>query len=182
MGLGITAYRQLRKLDVVFDATGAPIDPRSRDPIEGCFFQPRVNYDFGPERYAGIENLAVYAFLEKFCFGAGSYGSYGAWREELARMAGYQEIERVPDYAPSRRMGCSAAAWAGLCDGMPFVELVNFSDCDGVIAAETAAKLAADFAKFDEQAKLVGDSFYELFQQWRHAFEVAADGGAVEFH
>jgi hypothetical protein len=65
----------------------------------------------------------------------------------------------------------------------PFRELLCFSDCDGVIGAQVAAKLARDFAEWDERAKALGDSwFYEKYTEWQRCFEMAADDGAVSFH
>ena len=37
-------------------------------------------------------------------------------------------------------------------EGLPFVELINFSDCEGVIGPEVAAKLAKDFADYEFSA------------------------------
>ena len=37
---------------------------------------------------------------------------------------------------------------------IPFVELLNFSDCEGFIGPKTSAKLHADFLEWDEKAKV----------------------------
>ena len=185
MGLDITAYRKLKKMDAVFNADGEPIDPTTREPLDyNDYAQFYVNSDF-PGRNGSIEHKAVYAYEDAHGFRAGSYGGYNGWRERLAELAGYPtvEYERVAGYAPSRQMRRDAAAWSGKCEGMPFVELVNFSDCEGVIGPEVSAKLAKDFAAFDERAKAVPDEwFYDRYCEWRKAFEMAADGGAVSFH
>jgi len=185
MGLDITAYKKLTKLDVVFDADGNPIDPRTRDPLHyNNYTRFYVNHDF-PGRNGDIEDKACYAYEDSEGFRAGSYGGYNGWRERLAELAEYPmiEYEGVQGYAPSRRMRRDAAAWSGICEGMPFLELVNFSDCEGVIGSQIAAKLANDFAEFDDLAKSVDDPwFYELYCKWRKAFEMAADDGAVSFH
>ena len=183
MGLDITAYRKLTRLDAVFDADGEPINPETREPLDD-YARFYVNSDF-PGREGGIEHNAVYAYTEAHGFRAGSYSGYSVWREKLAALANYPQVEheRVQGYAPSRVMSSAAAAWSGKCEGMPFVELVNFSDCEGVIGPEVAAKLAKDFAEFEERAKAVGDErFYSCYCDWRKAFEMAADSGAVSFH
>ena len=54
---------------------------------------------------------------------------------ELATLAGYAGADD---------------AWERT-DG-PFWELINFSDCEGVIGPKTSAKLAGDFAAFQEKA------------------------------
>jgi hypothetical protein len=87
-------------------------------------------------------------------------------------------------------------------EGEPFVELINYSDCDGCIGPRTSRKLAEDFRKYAEKAAayfhehgpnnpnlLERESDYfvhpwwlENYDEWRKAFELASDGGFVEFH
>lgn len=182
MGLDITAYRKLTKLNAVFNADGEPIDPETHEPLDD-YVQFYVNSDF-PGRNGSIEHKAVYSYSDSHDFRAGSYGSYNNWRERLAELADYPAVEHetVTGYAPSRQIRRDAAAWRGLCEGKPFVELVNFSDCEGVIGPEVSAKLANDFADFDERAKATGDEwFYDRYCDWRKAFEMASDDGAVKF-
>ena len=54
-----------------------------------------------------------------------------------------------------------------------------------MIGSAVSAKIAKDFAEFDEKAKTIQVGsygwFYGLYQEWRKAFEMAADGGAVNF-
>ena len=76
-------------------------------------------------------------------------------------------------------------AWA--TDHGPFWEMIAFSDCEGVIGSSVSAKLAKDFAEWDERAKrhivVQGPDgwFYEKFCQWRQAYEMAANDGLVQF-
>jgi hypothetical protein len=183
MGLDITAYSRLSRIDAVFDADGEPIDPKTREPLEGDYTQITVNSDF-PGREGSLVHRGCYTYADHFGFRAGSYGGYTGWRERLAELADfplapYKRFEGAP--AVMRR---DAAAWAGQCEGLPFVELVNFSDCEGTIGAEVAAKLANDFAEHQHLADKVADDalFIERYAMWRKAFEMAADGGAVCFH
>ncbi len=89
MGLDITAYSKLKKLDVVFDASGEPIDPVTREvlPWQG-YMQACVNSDF-PGRAGSLEHGACYSYESSIGFCAGSYSGYNAWREALATLAGY---------------------------------------------------------------------------------------------
>lgn len=178
MGLDITAYRKLTKLDVLFDEDGEPVDPTTREPVKN-YVRVRANHDF-PGREQGLEDRAAYAYEDADSFWSGGYSRYNHWREELAELAGYPLTEYTQYGATSMRR--DAAAWAGLCEGKPFVELVNFSDCEGVIGPVVAAKLAKDFAEWSERAAQRGDDFYQKFDEWRRCFEFAADGGAVCFH
>ena len=75
---------------------------------------------------------------DSFAFQAGSYMYYSKWRNQLAEMAGLGSAEAVRTN-PEK-------------EGLPFVELINFSDCEGVIGPKVAAKLAKDFADYEDRA------------------------------
>lgn len=180
MGLDINAFRRITKIDAVFDADGAPIDPTTSEPVDYSF-QACINPDFTGHA-EGIEDNAVYDAEETMHFRAGSYGGYSTWRNELAKIAGYP-AGTYKQYGQDYESHC-VACWDG-AQG-PFAELINFSDCEGLIGAKVATKLAADFAEFDEKAKahtggVWEDRFYPKYQEWRTAFEMASDGGAVQF-
>lgn len=179
MGLDITAYQDLTKLDCVFSADGEPIDPQSRAPIEGDYYHAYINPDF-PDQAGGIDDRAVYRYEKSMRFRAGSYGGYNRWREELARLAGYPTAEY--NYHGSIEQRHDAGCWAA--GSGPFFELICFSDCEGVIGSATAAKLAKDFAEFRQLADNEGEDEYwrGLYAEWQKAFEMAAQNGAVHFH
>jgi len=178
MGLDITYYKNLTKLDCVFDADGEPIDPATREPLEGKYLQAGLNGDF-PGRADEIEDRAVYRYEDGDGFRAGSYSGYTHWREELAKLAGYPAKDADRYGTVTQRH--DAGAWA-VSEG-PFWELICFSDCEGVIGAKVSAKLAADFAQFQAKADAHEDErFRWLYGDWRKAFETAADKGAVDFH
>ena len=179
MGLDITAFSDLKKLDVVLDEDGEPINPETREPID---YDLRVyaNPDF-PGRADGVEDRAHYTADDSFGFRAGSYSGYNRWRDELARLAGYPEVT-VMSYGREQKTHC-AACWSGQ-EG-PFSELINFSDCEGTIGPVVSAKLAKDFADFQETADAFDWSckyHNDLYSDWRKAFEMAAKNGAVNFH
>lgn len=177
MGLDITAYRKLTKLDAVFDGDGEPIDPTTREPLDYSL-RPYVNHDF-PGREGSIESGAVYSAEDSAGLHAGSYGGYSRWREQLAQLAGWPAGE-YEQYGRTYQSHC-VPCWNGKVG--PFSELINFSDCEGVIGAEVSAKLAKDFEAFQEIADAHEDEHFRTkYAEWRSAFEMAADGGAVEFH
>ena len=120
-------------------------------------------------------------------FRAGSYSGYSGWRRMLASLIGWkiedlwirvetlvhrnESINDVLDENDNSKVN------------IPFVEMLHFSDCEGFIGPKTSAKLHADFLEWDEKAKNFEDSyFYELYEKWTKAFEVASDGGCVIFH
>lgn len=167
MGLDITAYRKLKKLDVVFDADGKPLAGSV-----GVW----ASRDF-PGREEGLEDGAAYAYEETDEVLSMGYISYNRWREQLAQLAGYPttRIHRhgIEEYT------CAAACWMGATG--PFSELINFADNEGVIGPVVAAKLARDFAEWDGKAGLIGGRFYETYCDLRRGCDMAADGGMLDF-
>lgn len=177
MGLDVTAYKGIKKIDAVFDYGGDPIDPTTREQLENVF----VAFDNGdfPGRAAGLVNRGVYTYEDAEGFWSGGYGLYNRWREELAQLAGYPLTEYRGSFGRDEKAH-AAACWQGATG--PFSELIHFTDCDGTIGPEVAAKLARDFAEWDERAQAVGGEWYEAYVEWRRCFEFAAHTGAVRFH
>jgi hypothetical protein len=165
MGLDITAYRKLAKTDAaLLDSGGYPVDYMK-------FWSARevasTEKEF-PGTTAGVEAEAIYSFEERMDFRAGSYGGYNDWRDRLARVAGHESAKAAWDNPPP--------------DGSPFIELISFFDSEGIIGPVVAAKLAKDFADHRSTAESVGSYFFDRYCLWQKAFEMAADGGAVNFH
>lgn len=175
MGLGITAYRKLTPAqgNEAFGETGELM-------YDEGWVQLYANPDF-PTQADDIKDDHAYRYEETIRFHAGSYGGYGRWRDELAELAGYE----LGEYGAHGRTWSSyaAAVWANPQKPGPFVELINFSDCEGTIGAKTSAKLAKDFSDFQEKADTHTEEYFrQKYAEWRKAFEMAADGGAVRFH
>jgi hypothetical protein len=159
MGLDITAYSNLRI------AEGVETD-QDGDIPDGCTWV-FPNGEAFPDHAEELKDEAIYRYDQAFGFCPGAYSSYNRWRDSLAVMAGY---------------GSAKTAWEQNLSGA-FSELINFTDCDGIIGQKFAAKLARDFAEFDEKARDFGSpEFYAKYQDWRRAFELAAQNGAVSFH
>lgn len=173
MGLDITAYRQIAPdPSAALDEYGDPVDYKSRQKFW-------INPDF-PEHAEGIDTMLAHSFAEKFDFRAGSYIGYSRWREDLAKFAGYPAV-LVERWAGGMESLHAGGAWkAG--EG-PFYELIHFSDCEGTIGPAVSAKLLADFIAHEERAMAVDDDWFRaLYMDWKRAFALAADGGAVQFH
>ena len=160
MGLDITAYRKIIRIEL----------PEGTEPYNYRAFTACLNGDF-PGRADDITDGAVYLKSEEFHFRAGSYSGYGEWRRRLAGLAGYVDPEAV---------------WNGGVATGPFFELINFSDCEGIIGTSVSAKLAKDFADHEHAALGVdgpdSEWFVAKYAEWKKAFEIAADGGCVDFH
>lgn len=158
MGLDITYHRSVTFL--------RPKDEDGEYDWRGGEDALYVNPDF-VERADGLET-GIYRVEGGGGFRAGGYGGYNEWRRQLA--------EQIGGYTPESAWGGHGGA------STPFVELVNFSDCEGVIGPITSAKLARDFAAHRAKADEIGGWFAEQYGNWQTAFEAAADGGVVIFH
>jgi hypothetical protein len=160
MGLDISYYVNAKLApDAERDENNLPADPN--------LVLAYVNPDFA-ERADALKHEAVYAYDDSGGFRAGSYGGYNAWRDKLAQLAGFASADDV---------------WnQGSPQEKPFVPLINFSDCEGIIGPETAARLAKDFAEHQDEADRVGGYFAEKYRDWRSAFEAVAGNGFVDFH
>lgn len=173
MGLDIYAYSKLQKLDCVFDECGEPIDATTRKPFQNCvFLHPNQHYI---DRAAGLSGW--YQRAGCFHVKAGSYGWYSKWRDWLAEISGWpiSSYELYGKQWPSH----AASAWAA--ESGPFWELINFSDCAGAIGGKHCQKLLDDFVAFQSKAEKENGRFFEKYQEWRKAFEVASNAGAVKF-
>jgi hypothetical protein len=122
-------------------------------------------------------------------FSAGAYSSYNRWRNMLAKMAGYNCASEVWndssfntfDICNIRKIKLKTINGEKIERIKPFYELINFSDTEGTIGSEVSQKLYQDFVDFEEVAKLEDEYFYSKYLNWMKAFEVASDGGMVNF-
>ncbi|QTG87257.1 hypothetical protein [Bacillus amyloliquefaciens] len=113
-----------------------------------------------PGRGEGVNPDKVYTWEDSFSFCAGSYVDYGKWRSQLVKFIG--------------------------SEGNAFRELINFADNEGVIGSVVSKKLAKDFKEYEDEARkfsvMVEDPlWFELYGEWKKAFELAAENGAVDF-
>lgn len=181
MGLYIYAYTRLTPVDLpegwsvtsygdVHDADDDYIDDHHT-------FDTEMTEAEWPGRTEGIVHGQVYYAPQDsgMWFQVGAYSAYGDWRNKLANVIGYEVADDVwENYGEEEGKD------------LPFYELINFSDCDGLIGPVVSAKLADDFETFDELAFACSESgawedWYELYKKWKTAFKVAADRGAVVF-
>jgi hypothetical protein len=110
----------------------------------------------------------IYRFGEKFDFRAGSYGGYNHWRDQLCVMT-----HGVP----------AQTLWDKPANYPAFSELINFSDCEGLIGPKTSGKLLHDFeAHLDKAERMDPPYFLASYLEWVDAFRLAANGGAIKFH
>lgn len=113
----------------------------------------------------------------------GSYSIYNRWRNDLAMAIHGVSAETI---------------WQDPTgfEGKAFVELIDFSDCDGVIGAEVAEKLYHDFVEhekafkswtmqqwlkagnMEDEVDLWWDEIYDAFMQ---ALDIARNEGVLIF-
>lgn len=169
MGLDISAYRKLSPAPDAAMEDGCVVEWDKY----AQFHQSSLDWtkEHWPHHADGIQ-AGVYSFAEKIGFRAGSYSGYNSWRRKLAQFAFGKPVEEV---------------WESNEPG-PFIELIHFADNEGVIGPTVAAKLAKDFAEHQERAEQYaatipdGDYWLAKYKDWRKAFDIAADNGAVDFH
>lgn len=128
------------------------------------------NYDETPESESCSERV-------------GSYSTYNRWRNDLAMAIHGVSAETIWQDPHS-------------FEGKAFVELIDFSDCEGVIGAEVAEKLYQDFVEHEKKFKVwtmtqwlqVADSaseddlwWDEIYEDFMKALDVARKDGALIF-
>jgi hypothetical protein len=104
-------------------------------------------------------------------FRAGSYSGYGAWRRSLSHLMLNVAPETIWDKPEDFK-------------GKPFVELINFSDCEGYLGTDVCAKLAKDFE--DHRGKVPAktgnweeDYFAEKYETWAKSLKLVAENNGV---
>lgn len=170
MGLDITAYKKIKLIRIEDADTWEEGWPYSPDNFH--IWPDYVNKPDFPEQIEGadIEAGGVYEYAEKFGFPAGSYSGYNRWRELLSVLM----LGVTPSAVWRTRVQYS---------DRPFFYLINFSDSEGLIAGPAAERLARDFAAYQDKANAGLEPWaLERYNNFRKAFEFAADGGLVEFH
>lgn len=176
MGLDITAYNGVKPVD---PELYKDVDPETDELYEmveeNYWFTPWIDDSF-PRHAGNMKDQIPHTFDNEICFRAGSYGSYNQWRNQLAIVAGYDSAEDL------WKLWEQEDLW-----GKPFAELINFSDCEGVIGTELCNKLREDFKKHRDFASMQADVngwkwFMETYDDFMNALEFAGDNGVLVFH
>ena len=179
MGLDITWYRGL---------TESPDEPREEDgEIKDYDNAVQFYIHDKPESwtaYAGnLRGDIAYRFEESDGFRAGSYGGFSRFRDILAGIGGFKDM-------PIEKVSFATERYVGDVTGLPFYEMVCFTDCEGTLGADVCANLAKDFEamrpKFIDAIQVFDGAtrdYYEgRYNDWTNAFKQASDRGAVRYH
>ena len=131
---------------------------------------------FVPE--GGFENRIKYLpegfYKGKKVFNGVDYGysSHGIFRQELA----YNFINKNIIGEGGKII------WEKLKEGMPFYELIWFSDCEGCIDHVTSRKLYKDFSSTLNRARLVLKEYsFDNYLLWLNSFKQGMINGVVVF-
>jgi hypothetical protein len=165
MGLDVTAYSNVHK-----------VDSAAYDGDEGYRFVTAYPSSGFPDQADDVNGIYDYEG-DSFSFRAGSYSGYNRFRESIAFLALGVSPKTIWENTEAYK-------------NKPFFELINFSDCEGVIGPVTSAKLFQDFKDFEaeiEKKSIAGHGgasewFMESYRNWMKAFEIAADSGFVKLH
>jgi hypothetical protein len=169
-GLDISAYEGL-SIDKSPKKKSAEEHTRTND----VTFEP-VEF---PDRFAGLQKGVTYHYKAIFEFRAGSYSGYNEWRNELAKLAGYETTPYTFNGKTEARY--DATVWK--IEKGPFWEFIDFSDAEGVIGPQACQRIYADFVKYRSLAKLHYDAFFRnSYEDWFKAFSMCANNGAIVFH
>lgn len=156
MGLDITAYSNLKK-----EKLRKVIDDDEAYDLDWIRFYTHNDKDC--YQHIDIDDSYFYSYDDTEHMRAGSYGGYNSWRNTLRQLASTLPIDSDGYY--------------------PFYELINYSDCEGVIGTMCSTKLAKDFNDYEEQACLHFDQYsLTKYYEWKKMFELASNNGAVQFH
>lgn len=164
MGLDIIAYSRLKKNEYLSNKKDEDKDYIDDDCL--LIMSPRlaeIEKAF-PGRTEPLKyNGDVYDCENYEWINIGSYSTYGWFRWALE--------------AFSENRDC-------------FNELIDFSDCEGIIGSIVSKKLYEDFSSnaesFEQWVHLKFDAYdsellLQMYRKFESAFEIAKDGGAVEF-
>ena len=191
MGLDISVISQIKPISIPEGIelwSNEYYEWEEKQDIEGSVWNFQPNPYF-PEQSEGLPDGFGYGTGEEYSFRAGSYSGYGEWRDLLARVALDMGVQGV---------------WNKIDDGgnyteIPFSEQLNFSDADGVIGPVASKKLYNDYVSYEKDIMKKLDRYYlkfedfeidgetyEWFKQkykdWKEAFRIASNNGAVIFH
>lgn len=170
-GLDITAYNKLVLQKV-------PRDRSSGDP-DGDPGLVVIHVVEFPERAEGLQDGGVYRFGQSLDFQAGGYIGYGQWRNELAKLAGNRPSTFT--FEGKTELRYDATVWDQKRG--PFWELIDFSDAEGVIGPAACKRVYTDFVRFEDKASRHPDpEFRASYGDWKKAFAMCSDGGAIVFH
>lgn len=171
MGLDITV---VEKLGEFIGKDEEDLEAKGYHYDDAVFIYPNSDYELQSD---GLDKIGYYSIEgETHGFRAGSYGGYNYFRNTLALSAHGVKSESIwNDHSKYK--------------GKLFFEIINFSDCEGVIGPSICQKLALDFVGHQDNYKYYvakhesrDEWVLETYNRFLTAFNVAAGTGVLCFH
>ena len=162
MGLAVKVYKNIKKID------------QNSDDHD---FIAYVDHHTWKDHIKNLEEGAKYVGE---CHGTDvgySYSTHTWFRNKLMSLVLDKEIDKFYEHIDSNL-------------DMPFIEFINFSDCEGCIDWETSAKLCQDFIDWKERVieefpikpvNIENKLFVQRYEAWMEVFELAKDNGVVVY-
>jgi hypothetical protein len=130
----------------------------------------------------GITNNSVFKYDQIFHYNFKDSEYYGEWRNTLSK---------ILQYNPSKSKKYKKIAYtlgAFDYDSGPFLNLICFSDCDGLINSNYCKEIYNDFVKYtkyvsdmpDEQFIMDKETFIEIYDNIKKCFEIGSTNGLVQ--
>jgi hypothetical protein len=182
MGLDVHYYSNIRK---------AKIDDEDEDDLYNHNLYTQDNtfhYQLGSLKRSSAYDTTPETTSGHISMG---YGTYNNWRNQLAIIAGYgsaNEVWNDTDFDPMTtkfynlrylKLNKLKNPDFEIKIIKPFYEIINFSDCEGVLGSEISKKLYQDFVAFEDNAKKQDEYFYIKYKEFKEAFRIASQNGAV---
>lgn len=172
MGLDTTAYEFVERLR---GGGGSGDDDRH------ILAFSHKNFPHALEGLEGVDSFFVFPGGREVYRGGFHYRGYGNTNHTCSSYSGHSYLrdliaDKFLDTTPEE-------IWVNPDEfkDKPFFELINFSDCEGVLGPVACRNLADDFNSHPDLDS--GDSFYdELYKDFGKSFNIAADTGVVVFH
>lgn len=162
MGLELIAVNKIKKIANFSDNWNDLIDDDEKKII-----RVKVNNSFLSHDY--LES-GIYIYEgDEMDISCGSYSTYSYFRNTLSNIAHGVNSNIIWNNHEKYK-------------GEAFYELINFSDCEGVIGPISSAKLLSDFKKYKEDFfKISNEWDCEHYEDWIKMLEIASNDGMLIF-
>lgn len=160
MGVVIRAYSSINLLDATFDKEEEEATYRNSGRfVDIDFVVPKVLPQF-PGAADDIVGDGVYGYSKSTIMASMSCSGYNDWRREILAAHKIREFE-----------------------DSDFMELINFSDCEGAFGSATCVALANTFKRHHTWAQHPGRPFwfYPVYKSMMDGFIAAGERGMVCF-
>lgn len=124
-----------------------------------------------------VKNLVIGGYYNGECSETPlsySYSTHNRFREELIKVLLRHDLLDEK----------GKIMWSKLPKDLPFLDFIDFSDCEGCLDWEVSEKIYNDFKRFHNDAKyLISDEYHlSFYEKWLDIFERAKDNGVVVFY